>query len=111
MGVCYNTKQCRVRISAIIVASQASEAGSIPVPCSKKKDHPPGGLSFWKSAGGNRTHLNATPRWGVAREGWAERLQSVIDSRTLLTTRWVVFLFAGEAVLDFLQRNNYNSGR
>ena len=35
-GLCYNTPRCRVRISAIIVASQASEAGSTPVPCSRK---------------------------------------------------------------------------
>ena len=41
---CYNSPRCRVRISAIIVASQASEAGSIPVPCSRKE--PP--LSFDK---------------------------------------------------------------
>ena len=41
---CYNAPRCRVRISAIIVASQASEAGSIPVPCSRKE--PP--LSFDK---------------------------------------------------------------
>ena len=34
---CYNSPRCRVRISAIIVASQASEAGSIPVPCSKEQ--------------------------------------------------------------------------
>jgi len=26
-------------------------------------DHPTGGLSFWETAGGNRTHLNATVRW------------------------------------------------
>ena len=47
-GICYNTSTCRVSISAIIVASQASEAGSTPVPCSKKKDHLPGGLFLFR---------------------------------------------------------------
>ena len=40
IGLCYNAPRCRVSISAIIVASQASEAGSTPVPCSRKKTSP-----------------------------------------------------------------------
>ena len=33
----------------ITAASQAVKAGSTPVPCSKKKNHPLGGFSFWSS--------------------------------------------------------------
>ena len=32
-------------------ASQAVKAGSTPVSCSKTKDHPLGGLSFWNRPG------------------------------------------------------------
>ena len=35
----------------ITAASQAVKAGSTPVPCSKKKNHPLGGFSFWNAAG------------------------------------------------------------
>ena len=46
-------------------ASQAVKAGSTPVSCSKRKDHPTGGLFFWSR--GSRTHLNAGVRWTPAR--------------------------------------------
>ena len=35
----------------ITAASQAVKAGSTPVPCSKKKNRPLGGFSFWNAAG------------------------------------------------------------
>ena len=44
-------------------ASQAVKAGSIPVPCSKKKDTPTGCSSFF--CDGNRTDGSGTVRWTV----------------------------------------------
>ena len=79
-GLCYNTPTCRVSISAIIVASQASEAGSTPVPCSKKV-RPPDGWSFIVAEihKGSRTHFEV-----AATSSKTGGNYGVLDSRTLL---------------------------
>ena len=45
-------------------ASQAVKAGSTPVSCSKRKDHPLG-WSFLLGQRGSRTHLNTAARWAA----------------------------------------------
>ena len=76
-----------------MVASQATEAGSIPVPCSKSKSTPPGVLlllgmiwgiepTFIRVSGGHPAHGGWTP-WAP----YALLRKAAIDSRTLLQNR------------------------
>ena len=62
--VCYNVgNQSQGSYIGNTTASQAVKAGSIPVPCSKKKDTPLGCSSFF--CDGNRTDGSGTVRWTV----------------------------------------------
>ena len=88
-----------------MVASQATEAGSIPVPCSKTKQHPMGCCFCVRNRERKSNPFHASARWALAvRQLDAERSlrfapkgKSAIDSRTLLQNKtashWDAVLF------------------